>query len=398
MVPMLSDSELIALMQGGESDRVEFTESVKDPDKIRDAVCAFANDMPGHKKPGIMFIGVKDDGSCAGLHIDDDLLKKLSNLRSDGKIQPIPVMQVDKRQLGGCEVAVIQVEPSENPPIKVRGRCWIRVGPSRAQASAEDENQLTNKRLGKALPYDMSGVEDASVEADLDMARFGDEYLPSAVSPEVIKENRRDVIEQMRALRLMTLGGLPTVTAILMLGQSPQFWFPGAEVQFVRFDGSEVTDPIKSEAVITGTLPDQLRELDRILQANISTALDTSGERHIELPDYPYEALRELVRNAVIHRNYDRSYAPVQVHWFADKIVISSPGGLWGDVTPENFETGTVPSRRNPTIAEAMKGMGFMQKFGIGIQTAKKALRDNGNPPAEFHPEDNFFIVTVKCK
>lgn len=142
---MLSDDTLLELIHRGESDRVEFTESTTDMDKVRQAICAFANDLPDHRQPGVFFIGLKDDGSSAGLTIDDRLLQTLGGLRNDGKILPFPAMEVDKRTLHGIDVAVIQVEPSDNPPVKVDGRCWIRVGPRRAQATAGEERRLTEK-------------------------------------------------------------------------------------------------------------------------------------------------------------------------------------------------------------------------------------------------------------
>ena len=114
---MLGNQELKKILKAGESECVEFTEATRDLDKIREAICAFANDLPAHGNPGLVFIGIKDDGNCANLIIDDDLLKKLGGLRNDGKILSFPTMEVDKRNLNGCEVAVIQVEPSDNPPV-----------------------------------------------------------------------------------------------------------------------------------------------------------------------------------------------------------------------------------------------------------------------------------------
>ena len=393
---MLTDPELIEIINCGESDSVEFTESVSDLDKCRKAICAFANDLPNHQRSGVIFIGIKNDGSCANLTIDDGLLQKLSSLRSDGKILPIPNMQVDKKILNDCEVAVIQVEPSGNPPVKVDGRCWIRTGPIKAQASPEEERLLTEKRRWGNLPYDMQGVNDASMETDLDMQKFRQEYLPNAVSPEALEENDRNSQDQLRALRLMAQDGTPTVTAILILGNDPGAWFPGAYIQFMRYLGSEVTDPILDQKEIHGTLPEQLIELDKILKANISIALDTSGEKHVEKPDYPYEALRELVRNAVIHRNYEHSHAPVRVYWFIDRAEIISPGSVYGAVTRENFGGSGITDYRNPTIAEAMKHMGFMQKFGIGISKAREALQKNGNPPPEFDIENTVILTKIR--
>lgn len=393
---MLIDKELIRLIEGGESDRVEFTVATNDPDKLRKAICAFANDLPGHEQPGVLFIGLEDDGRCANLSIDDALLQKLGGLRCDGKILPFPLMEVAKRNLRGCEVAIIQVEPSDNPPVKMDGRCWIRTGPRRAQAGPEEERRLTEKRRWGNVPYDMQGVAGATVENDLDVQRFRNEYLSAAVSHEVLAENRRDEREQMKALRLVTQDGTPTVTAILMLGKNPHDWFPGAYVQFVRYDGEEVPSPVLDQAELIGTLSDQLREADRLLKRHISTALDTTGERHVEKPDYPFIALRELVRNAVIHRNYESSHTPVRVTWLNGHIQISSPGSVYGAVTKQNFGTPDATSYRNPSIAEAMKNQGFMERFGMGIPLARQALAKNGNPPPKFDVQDTFIFATVR--
>ena len=393
---MLSDEKLVRLIEGGESDHVEFTGAANDLDKFRKAICAFANDLSGNERPGILFIGIDDKGKCANLSIDDALLSQLGGLRSDGKILPFPSMEVAKKNLRGCEVAVVQVEPSDNPPVKMDGRCWIRTGPRRAQASPEEERRLTEKRRWGNVPYDMQGVVGATVENDLDVQRFQNEYLPAAVSPEVLAENRRDERDQMKALRLVTRDGTPTVTAILMLGKNPHDWFPGAYVQFVRYDGDEVPAPVLDQVKLIGPLSDQLREVDRLLKRHISTALDTEGDRHVGKPDYPFIALRELVRNAVVHRNYENSHTPVRVTWLNGHIQISSPGSVYGAVTKQNFGTPDATSYRNPSIAEAMKNQGFMERFGMGIPLARQALAENGNPPPEFDVQDTFVFATIR--
>ena len=98
------------------------------------------------------------------------------------------------------------------------------------------------------------------------MRAFENDYLPCAVSPEVLAENRRDRGEQLRALRLVARNGAPTVTAILVLGRDPRYWFPGAYVQFVRYDGTTVTDGIVDHAELSGPLPEQLRDADRLAE------------------------------------------------------------------------------------------------------------------------------------
>lgn len=85
--------------------------------------------------------------------------------------------------------------------------------------------------------------------------------------------------------------------------------------------------------------------------------------------------------NAVMHRSYE-SNTPIHFYVFSDHIEIQNPGGLYGEATPENFPTRN--SYRNPVIAEAMKTLGFVNRFGYGVQRAQALLEKNGNPPAKF--------------
>jgi len=129
-----TDQELENFLNDLESDLVERKESFKGdvPKKARQAVCAFANDLPNRNQAGVLFIGVKDDGTPSGFSITDELLLTLSDMKSDGNILPLPVMSVEKRILNGSEIAVVTVMPSDMPPVKYDGRVWIRTGPRRS--------------------------------------------------------------------------------------------------------------------------------------------------------------------------------------------------------------------------------------------------------------------------
>jgi ATP-dependent DNA helicase RecG len=127
----MKDSELLSLLKDLESDSVERKESMSHPDRIREAICAFANDLPGNQKPGVIFIGAKDDGSCSNLTIDDKLLLNLAAMRDDGLIQPFPSLEVKKKTLNGCKMAVVIVQPSLAPPHTLQG---AHLGKSRSTA------------------------------------------------------------------------------------------------------------------------------------------------------------------------------------------------------------------------------------------------------------------------
>jgi ATP-dependent DNA helicase RecG len=393
----MEDRELEMLLADLESDRVERKSSVSDRDDLRKAMCALANDLPGHRKPGVCFVGVDDRGRCAQLPITDQLLLNLANFRSDGNLLPFPSVTVQKRVLGGCELAVVLVEPADAPPVRFHGRVYVRVGPSTRLASPQEERLLSERRRATDLPFDLRPVSSATL-ADLDLELFRRVYLPSSLPEDVLEENQRSTEQQLASLRLATIGPevRPTVLGILVAGKDPRQFLPGAYIQFLRIDGTDLADPIKAHREISGPLGDLLKNLDETLEANISVAVDIlSSPTEIRHPDYPMGALQQLVRNAVLHRTYEGTHAPVRVTWFSDRIEIQNPGGPYGQVTKENFGEG-VTDYRNPHLAEAMKNLGYVQRFGIGIQIARRELAKNGNPPLDLVVETGRVLAVVR--
>ncbi|MEO5339571.1 MAG: putative DNA binding domain-containing protein [Magnetococcus sp. MYC-9] len=394
----VTDEELEALLEDLESDRVERKESFSDSGPVRQAVCAFANDMGNHQKPGVIFIGERDRGGGANLPITDQLLLKLADVRSDGNILPFPVMRVEKRLLKGRTLAVVIVEPSDSPPVRYHGRTWVRIGPRRATATAEEERRLRERRRVKDLPHDLEPLHQASLR-DLDLDLFRRTYLPFAVAPEVLAENHRSIEQQLASLRFVTTEdpSVPTVVGMLTVGKSPADFIPGAYVQFLRVDGLGLGDPIVDQKEIHGPLPELLRQLEDVIKLHIHIVTDIlSAPTEIRRPDYPLAALQQWVRNAVMHRDYCTSNAPVRVYWYLDRIEILNPGGPFGQVTIDNFGAPGITDYRNAHVAAAMKDLGYVQRFGVGIPTIRKALQENGNPPPEFAVEPNHLLVTIR--
>jgi ATP-dependent DNA helicase RecG len=395
----MTDAELERLLADVESDQSERKQSLADRDKIREAICAFANDLPNHAAPGVLYIGAKDDGSCAGLAVTDELLRTLADMRSDGNIVPIPSMTVQKKVLNRCEMAVVTVEPSDAPPVRYRGRTCIRVGPRRAYATPEEERRLTEKRRARDLPFDIRPMPVATT-ADLDIDLFRRTYLPASVAPEIIEENRRSVEQQLASLRLVTAEAaqsVPTVLGVLVIGKDPQALLPGAYVQFIRFDGTELTDPVRDAEAIGGPLPELIRMVEEKLEAHIETSREfVSGPIETAQPSYPVVAIQQLTRNAILHRTYEGTNAPVRINWFSDRIEILSPGGPYGQVTRANFGGPGVTDYRNLHLAEAMRNLGYVQKFGVGIALSRKELEKNGNPPLEFKIEDTYVLAILR--
>ena len=116
---MISKKELQQLLNDIESDRVERTISTDKMDKFGEAICSFANDLPDYQKPGYLIIGADDKtGKVVPIKINDALLKNIASIRTEGNIQPQPSMTVDKVELDGGSVVVVEVQPAHFPPVK----------------------------------------------------------------------------------------------------------------------------------------------------------------------------------------------------------------------------------------------------------------------------------------
>ena len=400
-MPDFTDEELLQIIEYSEADCVEFKEflSGSATERIREAICAFANDLPARGKPGFVFVGVKNDKTIVGLSVTDQLLVQLANMKTDGNIVPPPSLNVEKRMLRGREVAMIAVQPSDSPPVRFKGAIHIRTGPRRGIATAQDERILNEKRRYRDIPFDLNPVPTAGI-SDLNLVQFENEYLPQAVAPEVLEANERTSEERLAVTKMIAPGDerVATVLGILVLGKNPQDFLPGAYVQFLRIDGSELTDDILDSEEIRGVIPDLLRCLDEKLTAHNRTAVDfttTVVEQRTEF--YPIPALQQITRNAVMHRTYEATHAPVRVFWFNDRIEVLSPGGAFGVVTAENFGRPRLTDYRNPNLAEAMKNLGYVQQFGVGIPTARRLLIEAGHPELEFEINDNYVLATIKA-
>ncbi|GEO80856.1 ATP-binding protein [Pararhodospirillum oryzae] len=393
------DQELRALLADLESDRCErkqaWTKEVAD--KARQAICAFANDLPHHGVPGVLVIGVRDDGRPAGLEVTDQLLLSLADIKTDGKIVPPPSISVEKRHLDGAEIAVVTVEPADAPPVRYDGRIWIRIGPRRGIATAQDERILNEKRRFRDAHAEAWPVPSSTL-ADLSRLVFEQEYLPQAVAPDILAANERTYEQRLASCGMVVSADEPTPTVLghLVLGISPRTWIPGHSIQFLRLQGTTLADPVIDETEIDGTLATVLRRLDEKLKAHLSTSVAFAAtDREVRQSPYPLVALQQLIRNAVMHRTYEATNAPVRVYWFTDRIEILSPGGPYGCVTRENFGRPGWTDYRNPQLASAFKTLGYAQRFGAGIDLARRALKDNGNPAPVFEVDDNFVLVTV---
>ena len=380
----MTKEELYNLINTAESYRLEKTVSTGNMDKFQEAICAFANDLPGKRKKGYLLIGVTDDGKVSGLKADDALMKKISGIRSDGNILPLPVMTTEIVDTGNGDVIVVEVTPSFDTPVRYRGRTFVRIGPRRDIASAEEE-RILSERCAASLPtFDTRPCREATLE-DIDTDTIVKEYLPKAIAEEVLASDHRTLKEQLAALHLFNLKfDCPTYAALIMFGRNPRHFMMGDYIQYVRFKGVDNGGNILNERRFEGCLYKVLPELENFIRDGIVTnrPVPVSILREKNVQNYPYKALRELMMNAVMHRDY-QSNMPTRLYHYDHHIEVMNPGGLYGQARPENFPH--VNDYRNGVVAEMMKTLNYVNMFNHGVREVQHLLKENDSPEATFN-------------
>jgi len=156
--------------------------------------------------------------------------------------------------------------------------------------------------------------------------------------------------------------------------------------------GEDEASDFEYEHRFEGDLTTQLGQMEEFIKANIvKMVLPELGGDYVS--SYPLRAVKELLFNAVIHKDY-QSNAPIKFYEFSDRIEISNAGGLYGKARPENFPNEN--DYRNPAISEAVKNLGFVNGFNVGVKAEMSALNKNGSPAPEFiKDQPTSFLVKI---
>lgn len=374
----------------------DFTGDV--PAKVRKTVCAFANDIAGTQKRGVIFIGANDDGSPSNFPITDQLMLSLSDMARDGNILPLPVISVRRVILLQSEMVVIEVTPSDTPPVSYKGIIYVRTGSRLSTANAQEERILNERRLHTQQPFEMRATPRTSI-ADLSEVVFRTAYLPKAVDPEILQENGRSLAEQLASCKMITApeeNASATNLGMLLLGNSTQEHLGGAYIQFLRIDGDKLSDEIIDAERLEGNIISQLTRIkDKLLTHNRVAYDITSAPTHKTTETYPIAAVMQIVYNAICHRTYESANAPVHVYWYNNRIEVTSPGGPFGNVTINNFGRPGIVGYRNQNLAASLRILNFVQSFGRGITLARELMNQAGHPEIEFDVSESAVICKM---
>ena len=371
------------------------------PKRLYDSISSFSNQDAG----GILLFGIdeKNGYRFVGVYDPQDLQKKVAAqcLQMEPPVRAeFTIAEVDGKIIMSAEIPSLDI--SERPCYyrgagRVRGS-YIRVGD--ADLPMTDYELYSFEAFRKHLHDDERPVERASMSL-LDTKKIED-YIRhqsidrpgfSALSP-----------EQANEMLNLTRGGVPTMAAVMNFGIYPQGFFPQLGITAIVVPGTEIGDTDADSARFTdnkrieGTIPIMVEEALNFCRRNmkVKTIIDKDTGLRRDRTEYPIDALREAILNAVIHRDYSihTEGTPVQIDFFTDRLEIHSPGGLYGRMSVEQLGIAK-PDLRNPALAVMAETLTAAEHRYSGIPTIRNAMKAHGLPAPKFENRRNEFVVTL---
>lgn len=377
----MNQDELMGLIRKDESETAEFKENFDN--ETVETVGAFTNTTGG-----VILIGVSDDGKIKGVQIGKDTVKRWANQISQST-EPRVIPEIEIAEIGGKSVVAIQIKEFPLKPVSVKGRCFRRVGNSNRVMTPQEIADMHLRSTGTS--WDKLPARDASAD-DIDQKRVR-RYIKR--TKDAGRKNIGDDEEPLRVLEKLELtkDHQPTWAAILLFCKEPQRFLSQAVIHCGRFK-EEAT--VVDDRMIQGTIVEQVEETIDFMRKNINVKFVMTGRPEREqIWDYPFEALREAIINAVCHRDYTLP-SNTEVRIYDDELIIWSPGGLPLGVTIDDLYKPHPSVLRNKGVGEVFYDMELIEKWGSGIDKMRKACVKAGLPEPGFEEYQGGFRVIFR--
>ncbi len=377
----MTEDQLRKLVVGGETENAEFKADFGQ--EAIETAAAFAN-----TRGGVILIGVADNGTVPGIRLGRETLRKYANRISDAT-EPRVIPDIESAELDGHTLVVVTIRKSPLKPVSVRGRCYRRVGNSNRTMTPQEIAEMRNRTLGTS--WDLMPARNAVME-DIDNARVR-KYVTraNAASRRNIEEteNPRRVLENLNLLE----AGVPTWSAVLLFGKQPDRFLSQAALHCGRFKQESV---VIDDRMLTGTIVDQVDEATNFIRKNTNVRFEMTGRpAREEIWDYPFDALREALVNAVCHRDYSLP-SKTELRIFDDRLEIWNPGGLPVGITLDDLRKPHSSVLRNKGIARVLYDIGWVENWGSGMDKMLRECRDAGLPEPELEEHQNGFRITFR--
>ena len=407
----MTRTELLELIKNGENSGIEFKRDTIDNRALAKELAAFANLQGGR-----VLLGVANDGTIVG--ITRERLEEWVMTACRDKIRPeiIPYFEILRDVESDKDVAVITVERGWSVHCVWHDNhraYYVRMGTESREASPEELERLFQRR--GAFRLEIRPVSGTSID-DLDMRRIRD-YFTRVVPVIGQKTPEADDIAGWQRLLINTEflsqedERVPaTVAGLLLFCPNPNKFLPQAGVDAVAYPGKERDYAARERLAIRGPLTplfglDGLIENGLIEQTvefvrrNIGVSVRLAdGARREERWDYPEEAVREAVVNALVHRDYLLSSTDIEISIYEDRLEVISPGQLPNGITPERMIVGC-RAARNQLLKDVMRDYGYLEHMGMGVprKIVKKMLEHNATMPELMEDGERFIVRLLKA-
>ena len=374
------------LMDRGETQSLEFKESLRLKDEIGETISAFSN-----SDGGTVIIGVSNSGGVPGVDIGKNTLEEFANyIKRNTDPQIFPSVKI--LEIGGKNAVMVEVEESAEKPVFFKNHAYKRVGKTNQMISSSELRKLA-KESGKRVYWDEGVCEDASLEdIDEDKVRW---FLKEARKERGLNLSEDVPIEEaLLKLKLLRNGEL-TNAALLLFFKEPTFL--QSEVKCIRFSGNEPIKPYIDFQTLEGTVFDLIDKAEDFVLRNIrkSIRLVSGRVQREEKYEYPPDAIREAIVNAVVHRDYETP-SKVQVRIFDDRIEVWSPGTLPDEITIEDLRREHISVPRNPLLFKQLFWVKYVEDVGGGTLDMISQCREWGIPEPLFEHAAGAFVVTFR--
>ena len=358
-----------------ETQNIEFKPTWRD--EYLKVICAFAN-----ADGGKLVIGVDDNGNLEGVRNSKKLLEDLPN-KIRNKLGIIPSVEVERK--GGKDIIGISVN-SASVPISCDGKYYLRSGTTNLELEGNELTNFLMRRVGKTWDEfieERASLDDINAETIESFKKSAEDRIPSIVN----EKDHRVILDKLNLLD----GSKLKRAAILLFGKDTQKFYPSAYLKIGKF----LTEAdLQTSDVVEGNLFEQLESALEILRTKyLKSEIRFEGIHRREILEYPHEALREGIINALIHRDY-LGTSTIQIRVYNDRLVMMNEGKFPPEVPVEKLKTEHISKPRNVLLAGAFYKAGFIESWGRGtIKIVEKCL-EQGLPEPDFKEE--FGVVTVQ--
>lgn len=380
--------ELLERVTQWEDIHTEFKEWPINPVSCAESLVAFANTNGGQ-----LVIGVSNSRQLLGVGDPDRVMQWVDNIAYNNCVPSITIVQETVRDEAGHVVVVVNVPKGDQRPYRTnQGDYYIRTTSGKRLASRQELLRLF--QASETLFYDETIVTSATLN-NVD-GGLVQEFVRKVYGRELeeIALNYENLLKNLNLYRSLNGNHYPTVACLLLFGRDVQQFLPLAYTTAARIPGTDLAQPPWDIVQLHGTLQDQLEDTARFLRVHLREEHRIEGFEPEAYPEVPEPALREVVVNALVHRDYTIA-APVRIFVFDDRVDVRTPGGLPNTVTVESMKLGASHVLRNPMIYTLFTRLGLVTGAGSGVYRAIRAIKETTGREPQLFQEGNEFVFSI---